>query len=80
MVDVATYNIMYGYKAFRDDKVYESIYDKWPQKLDATRDIPTDCELFLPDVIEGFHLGSKKWGKWLVSYHYIPFFEVNNDS
>ncbi|KAK8022041.1 AAA family ATPAse [Apiospora rasikravindrae] len=60
MVDVATFNVMYSNKSDRPDKV-ESTYDKWPQRLDATKELPQDCELLLPSFIEGFHLGSKKW-------------------
>ncbi|KAK7917991.1 hypothetical protein PG985_009865 [Apiospora marii] len=40
---------------------YYVFFDKWPQKIDATEEMPPDCELLLPSVIKGFHLGSKKW-------------------
>ncbi|KAK6822944.1 hypothetical protein PG987_014489 [Apiospora arundinis] len=49
--------------AFRQgyDESPTSIYDKWPQEIDATSEMPPYCELLLPDVIQGFHLGTKKW-------------------
>ncbi|KAK8076717.1 hypothetical protein PG994_003989 [Apiospora phragmitis] len=60
MVDVRTYHVIFMSNLHGDDKD-EAAYDKLPENIDATEDMPPDCELFLPDVIQGFHLGSKKW-------------------
>ncbi|KAK8108452.1 hypothetical protein PG984_014253 [Apiospora sp. TS-2023a] len=61
MVDVATYNIMSSNRIPPRPYRHESIYDKWPRRIDSAEEMPPGCELLLPDVIEGFNLGSKKW-------------------
>lgn len=74
MVDVATFNIMYSSRS-RADKV-DDTYDKWPQRIEASKEMPPDCELLLPNVIEAFHLDSKKWSKSLAIYDTNSIYKV----
>ncbi|KAK8112173.1 P-loop containing nucleoside triphosphate hydrolase protein [Apiospora kogelbergensis] len=76
MVDVATFNIMYSSRS-RADKV-DDTYDKWPQRIEASKEMPPDCELLLPNVIEAFHLDSKKWSKSLAIYDTNSIYKVLN--
>lgn len=61
-MDVATYYVMYESSSPRANGS-DSIYDRWPDTVDNKEEMPLDCELLLPNAIEGFHLGSKKWGR-----------------
>ncbi|KAK8057864.1 hypothetical protein PG996_011801 [Apiospora saccharicola] len=69
---------MYSFKSQKADKVV-SIYDRWPETIDAAQDTPPDCELLLPDVIEGFHLGSKKWVVLDIN-DFLPRIDWNKDA
>ncbi|KAK8007838.1 hypothetical protein PG989_001828 [Apiospora arundinis] len=69
VVDVATYHVMHGDRTiskgaptiFIGAPTGSSTHDKWPQRIDAMDEIPQDCELLLPNAIQGFHLETKKW-------------------
>jgi hypothetical protein len=61
MVDVATYNVMYSVKKELYSHGDDSTYDRWPAIIDCDRALPPDNEILLPQVIQGFHLGTKNW-------------------
>ncbi|KAK7936659.1 P-loop containing nucleoside triphosphate hydrolase protein [Apiospora aurea] len=78
VVDVTTYYMMFPNRSPKVFKV-ESIYDKWPQRIDAKEEMPPSCEFLLPGAIEGFNLGSKKWVALNVN-NFLPEVDWNKNA
>ncbi|KAK6851481.1 hypothetical protein PG995_011606 [Apiospora arundinis] len=79
VVDVATFCVMYREDNARTVDKRLFTYDKWPQKIDSTEEMPPDCKLLLPNVIQGFHLGSKKWKELHVN-DFLPQVDWNKNA